>query len=346
MHAFSAANSVAVRLLPGWLAHVGLDLEKSRIRMTWKEHQMETTNTTVSVIHDSAGRGDDTPTGDRVESALELGAFLRRRRESLDPRALGMPRYGRVRTPGLRREEVAQLADIGITWYTKLEQGRPIRVSPRVLEAVASALQCSESETRYLFTLAGLARPGEHMSGKVCRLMPAAVQQILDQLHPLPAVLLNAHFDIQAFNEAFCRLSNLDLNMIPIEERNYIKLVLTNPDIGKVVQDRDQMIRHMAAKFRADMASHLSDPVWERKLHGLLACSGEFREVWQQNLVCATVDHVVKYQYEGSATLEVLKTNWWSTPQLGDRLIVYVPVGEHDWQLLREYIARPRGLSS
>ena len=307
---------------------------------------METTNTTVSVIHDSAGQNDDTPTGDRVESALELGAFLRRRRESLDPRTLGMPRYGRVRTPGLRREEVAQLADIGITWYTKLEQGRPIRVSPKVLEAVASALQCSDSEIRYLFTLAGLAKPGEQMSGKVCRLMPTAVQHLLDHMQPLPAVLLNAHFDIQAFNDAFCRMSNLDLKRIPVEERNYIKLVLTNPDIRKVVQDRDQMIRHMAAKFRADMASHLSDPAWERKLHGLLACSAEFREVWQQNQVCATVDHVVKYRYEGSVTLEVLKTNWWSTPPLGDRLIAYIPVGEKDWQVLRECLARPQGVAS
>lgn len=92
---------------------------------------MKVTDSMTAVITHAAAEHRKTPIDDRVDRAQELGLFLRARRESLDPRRMGLPRYGRTRTPGLRREEVAQLANIGITWYTKLEQGRPIRVSPK-----------------------------------------------------------------------------------------------------------------------------------------------------------------------------------------------------------------------
>src|SRR5690606_3257184 len=90
------------------------------------------------------------------DNRKQLGAFLRARRESLDPQRLGLPRSGRRRTPGLRREEVAMLADVGVTWYTWLEQGRDVNPSSVVMLAVAKALQCTATETRHLFVLAGL----------------------------------------------------------------------------------------------------------------------------------------------------------------------------------------------
>ena len=90
------------------------------------------------------------------ENRKQLGAFLRSRRESLDPQRLGLPRSGRRRTPGLRREEVALLADVGVTWYTWLEQGRDVNPSASVMQAIANALECSATETRHLFLLAGL----------------------------------------------------------------------------------------------------------------------------------------------------------------------------------------------
>ncbi len=101
------------------------------------------------------------------DSRKQLGAFLRARRESLDPQRLGLPRVGRRRTPGLRREEVAMLADVGVTWYTWLEQGREVNPSAAVLSGVASALQCSPLETRHLFVLAGLTPP-ENTQATVC----------------------------------------------------------------------------------------------------------------------------------------------------------------------------------
>lgn len=279
------------------------------------------------------------PVDEKVDRAQELGAFLRARRESLDPQRLGLPRYGRTRTPGLRREEVAQLAEIGITWYTKLEQGRPIRVSAKVLHAVASALQCTDTETRYIFTLAGLASPASGVSRQICRLMPNAVQTIVNQLHPLPAVLQNEKYDIVAFNHAFCRLINRDLNLVPLEERNCIYLALTDPQIRTVLQDPQQVIAHMAARLRAQMAAHLGDPAWERYLQRLLACSPEFSNIWHQNRVCATTDHIVCYRYAGLGALEVLQTNWWSLPVAGERLLVYVPIDDANREILHKRIS-------
>jgi len=287
-----------------------------------------------------------TPIDDREDKALELGAFLRNRRESLDPTRLGMPRYGRIRTPGLRREEVAQLADIGITWYTKLEQGRPIRVSPRVLLAVASALQCTDTETRYLFTLAGLASPATEVTGKICRMMPDAIQTILDHLHPLPAVVQSARFDIMSFNTAFCCMIDRDLNQVPIQDRNCIYLALTDKRVRAVLQDQEQVIGQMAARLRAQMAAHLGDPAWERMLERMLGCSAQFAALWQRNQVGATVDHIVRYKYANLGTIEVLQTNWWSMPVAGDRLLVYVPADEGSGRLLDEKVALGPGCES
>ncbi|HBO3021891.1 TPA: helix-turn-helix domain-containing protein, partial [Pseudomonas aeruginosa] len=107
----------------------------------------------------------DAPASHSAESpaqpsrAEQLGAFLRRRRESIEPQRVGISRLGRRRTPGLRREEVAQLAGVGVTWYTWLEQGRAVRASEQVIGAIARALLCNETETHHLFNLAGLAAP-------------------------------------------------------------------------------------------------------------------------------------------------------------------------------------------
>ena len=124
----------------------------------------------------------------------DLGAFLRTRREHLDPGRLGLPQLGRRRTPGLRREEVAQLADVSTTWYTWLEQGRDVKPSVRALSAIAEALQCSTAERRHLFELAG--QPEPVTPKPACQQITATHQLLLDQLDPMPALVQNARFDI------------------------------------------------------------------------------------------------------------------------------------------------------
>ncbi|HBY4060209.1 TPA: ATP-binding cassette domain-containing protein [Klebsiella pneumoniae] len=136
----------------------------------------------------------------------QLGAFLRARRESLDPQRLGLPRVGRRRTPGLRREEVAMLADVGVTWYTWLEQGREVNPSEAVLVGVANALQCSPLETRHLFVLAGLTPP-EATQVTVCEGISPGTRRMLDSLMPQPASIQKPNFDIVAWNDSI----NIDL---------------------------------------------------------------------------------------------------------------------------------------
>src|SRR6478672_1146918 len=119
----------------------------------------------------------------------ELAAFLRSRRERLTPEQLDLPTSGRRRTPGLRREEVAGIAGVGVTWYTWLEQGRDIRVSEQVLDAITRALRLDANERRHVFTLAGATDPAPSAD---CGNVPAAVRAMLDQLEPYPAAVLNS----------------------------------------------------------------------------------------------------------------------------------------------------------
>src|SRR5579885_2848360 len=120
------------------------------------------------------------------EQRSELANFLRTRRARLSPADVGLPRTARRKTAGLRREEVAQLAGIGVTWYTWLEQGRDINVSAQVMNAVARVLQLDEVERTHLFALAELPEP--HLAERPPQVSPA-IQVVLDQLSPIPAVV-------------------------------------------------------------------------------------------------------------------------------------------------------------
>src|SRR5689334_15098803 len=130
----------------------------------------------------------------------ELAAFLRARRARVGPEAVGLPPGPRRRTPGLRREELAQLAGVGVTWYTWLEQGRPINASVQVLSAVARALRLDPAERDHLFRLAGTPAPPADPAAPV---LDRTCQVILDGLDPMPAVISNGRFDVLLHNAAY-----------------------------------------------------------------------------------------------------------------------------------------------
>jgi transcriptional regulator with XRE-family HTH domain len=273
--------------------------------------------------------------GIEISRALELGAFLRARRESLDPARLGMPRYGRRRTPGLRREEVAHLAEIGTTWYTRLEQGKPIRVSARVLGAVASALQCSGPETRHLFTLAGLEQPAATSHTAVCESLSAASQAILDRLDPIPALIQNARFDIVGYNRAFQRLMGIDFATLPPEDRNCLYLAVSHPGWRAALADWETALPHIVALFRAAMAEHMHEPTWESLLERCMAASAEFRELWPRYQVRGVENHVKRFRHADVGILNLQQSNWWSAPKNGDRLVIYAPADPESEQALQ-----------
>ncbi|HCW48347.1 MAG: helix-turn-helix transcriptional regulator [Mixta calida] len=256
-----------------------------------------------------------------------LGEFLRSRRESLDPVRLGLPRMRHRRTPGLRREEVAQLADVGVTWYTWLEQGREIKASAKTLTAIAAALQCNEAETQHLFRLAGQVWSAGS-AAKACERLSAHTRIMLDSLNPLPAVVQNQRFDIMGHNQAWARLMNVDVETLPEEERNCMWLAFNHPGWRSAVADWHDVMPQMVAMFRAQMGEHLGDPVWEGFLERLLTHSSEFRDAWQRYELRSIENRVKYFQHPQVGRLALRQNNWWSAPRNGDRLMVYIPDDE------------------
>jgi transcriptional regulator with XRE-family HTH domain len=159
---------------------------------------------------------DDTSDGN------ELGDFLRARRAGLDPRRAGLPDDGRLRrVPGLRREELAQLAHVSVDYVVRLEQGRTRRVSRPVLDALADALQLAPDERAYLFTVADVTQAPARQPGK--QKVDRQLRQLLDGMHDIPAMILNRRMDVLAWNRGASALLT-DFGTLPPQERNLIRL--------------------------------------------------------------------------------------------------------------------------
>ncbi|MEU7032870.1 helix-turn-helix domain-containing protein [Streptomyces sp. NPDC046237] len=252
----------------------------------------------------------------------ELAAFLRSRRERITPEQVGLPRGRRRRTPGLRREEVAHLSAVGVTWYTWLEQARDIHVSPQVLDALARALLLDATERTHLFALGGETDPHPESP---CPTVTPALRAMLDQLEPMPACIQNSRYDILAHNRTYGRLL-CDLDALPREDRNCIWLAFTNDEWRAAVAELPDVTRAMAGKFRASMAEHLAEPAWKALLHRLETASPEFREIWARHEVVAQGGRTKIIRNAHVGTLHLEHTNTWLGPTSGPRLVTYVPV--------------------
>lgn len=259
------------------------------------------------------------PSGDRVRQR-ELGAFLRSRRERLDPAELGLPLHGRRRTPGLRREEVAQLAGVGVTWYTWLEQGRAAGASDQVLAAVAGTLLLDGHERAHLFALAAAEpyRPTEAPP------VPAEVRAVLAQLDPFPAFVVDGRHDLVAYNRAYAVLVG-DLDALPAPERNLLWLMFVKRTSSRAVDDGGQARAVMVAQLRAAMVDHLADPAWTGFVARLLAASTGFSELWQRYDVLRPEDTRKRVLHRELDLLCFTQTCGWLAGRTGLRMVTYVP---------------------
>jgi transcriptional regulator with XRE-family HTH domain len=209
------------------------------------------------------------------EARRELGAFLTLRRRSVDPHSLGLPLGGNRRTPGLRREEVALLAGVSHTWYTWLEQGRDIRPSRSVLDALARTLRLSPAEHEYALRLAGHgSAPAPGGPG-----MPAHLQRLLDALSPSPAYVITASWSIVGWNAAYERFYP-GVAAAPAGSRNLLELVFTDPAVRQLLGDWPTDSRRFLAQFRAEVGPRLADPDVIDLVERLRAASPEFRAGW------------------------------------------------------------------
>ena len=218
-----------------------------------------------------------------------LADFLRSRREQLTPEAIGLPVYGRRRTPGLRREEVAALAGVGLTWYTWLEQGRQINASEQVLLAVGQALRLNRTEQNHLFELAGLWPKSPKAAPA-----PAVTEEarlILELLLPYSALLINERLDILAYNRAFRHLFG-DVEEGPPRSLNVAELLFTDPQwqAGHVFEFMKEA-RILVGELRFAMSGHLNDPLWTGFVDRLRRQSPIFDELWEDRIVHYPTNH-------------------------------------------------------
>jgi transcriptional regulator with XRE-family HTH domain len=202
----------------------------------------------------------------------ELGVFLRSRRERITPAEAGLPTTARRRTPGLRREEIAVLAGISATWYTYLEQGRDVQASDQVLAALAAALKLDRSEKDHLFHLAGHA-PNDVVAPDP---LPAEVAAVPGLLHPNPAYIIDATYDVLSHNAAAADL----FPSLAKENPNFARWTFTDPEARHVVVDWEVEARGLLARLRTLGGRHPGEPRFTRLFEDLHEASQEVRSWW------------------------------------------------------------------
>ncbi len=214
---------------------------------------------------------------DDRERRLALADFLRSRRARLSPAEVGLPARTRRRTTGLRREEVAELANVSVAWYVSLEQGRDIHPSEQVLESLAQALLLPPEERRHLFLLAEKRMPASPLSPSE-EINPALRRAVLN-LDPHPAFVLGPRWDYLAWNRATDYLWAIS-QMAPPHARNHIWQLFSHRDDRLDRPGWEQYARGMLAEFRADATRHAGDPAFEELINDLLRSSPQFRAWW------------------------------------------------------------------
>jgi transcriptional regulator with XRE-family HTH domain len=220
-----------------------------------------------------------------------LGTYLRDRRTKLDPAAFGFPSERR-RTLGLRREEVAQRANISPTWYTWLEQGRGGAASPDVLDRIARALMLTDVEREHLFLL-GLGRPPEVRYRKNEGVTPR-LQRVLDALDPSPAVIRTAIWDVVGWNRA-ATVMLLDYGSLPPEQRNILRFIFLDPRARAAQYDWESVARFVLGAFRVDAARAGAAAEVEPLVDELCRLSPDFKAMWRDNDVRAPHGEAVKH---------------------------------------------------
>jgi transcriptional regulator with XRE-family HTH domain len=209
----------------------------------------------------------------------QLGSYLKDRRTRLDPAAFGFP-MRRRRTPGLRREEVAQRAHVSATWYTWLEQGRGGAPSAAVLERIARALMLTEVEREHLFLL-GLGRPPE-VRYQVTEGVTPRLQRVLDSLELSAALVKTSTWDVVAWNRAAAVVLK-DYGSLPLEQRNILRLMFLDPQVRAAQADWESVARFVVAAFRADAARAGASRNVQALVDELSQLSPEFAAMWRDN---------------------------------------------------------------
>jgi transcriptional regulator with XRE-family HTH domain len=235
----------------------------------------------------------------RADHRTELAEFLRARRDAVTPEQVGLPRgASRRRTPGLRREEVAMLAGVSLTWYTWLEQGRRINASDDVLAAIGRALRLDEAGIEHLLAL---AQPSP-ISIEAPQEAPTALVRLIRALEPAPAYVLGPRWEFLAWNAAQARLYP-PIDELHGIERNLLWVLFADPFTRELIVDWDIHARQALAEFRAGASTLRSDPHFAELIEHLHDASSEFAAWWREHDVSGFETRIRRFRHPAAGLL-------------------------------------------
>jgi transcriptional regulator with XRE-family HTH domain len=271
-----------------------------------------------------------------MTDANSLGIYLKDRRAKLDPTAFGFP-LKRRRTPGLRREEVAQRANVSATWYTWLEQGRGGAPSADVLDRIARAMMLTDVEREHLFLL-GLGRPPEVRYRAPEGISPR-LQRVLDTLEYSPAFIRTATWDVIAWNRAAAAVLT-DYSTLPDGQRNVLRMMFRDSRVRAAQPNWQSVARYVVASFRADVARAGAARNVQSLVDELCATSPEFAAMWSDNDVQAHGDgvKVLHHPIAGPLSMEFSAFAVDGRPDLN--MVIYNPATPADADKIRALLKR------
>jgi transcriptional regulator with XRE-family HTH domain len=260
-----------------------------------------------------------------MSGTARLGDFLQTRRSQLRPEDVGVPTYGEQRrVPGLRREELARLAGVSVSYYTRLEQGHSPSASPEVLDALATALLLDEAERQYLHTLARPAKQVRRARRPAPERVPEATGQLLDALADLPALVLGRRTDVLAWNRLGHALfaGHLDFDAVDQAARrpNMARLVFLDPHTRELYADWPSKAKAVVGNLRLMVGQHPDDAALHELVGQLSARSTDFASMWADHRVkaCATAVYEMRHPLVGSLVV----TQQTLTNGLGPSIVV------------------------
>ncbi|MBJ7602594.1 MAG: helix-turn-helix domain-containing protein [Candidatus Dormibacteraeota bacterium] len=257
--------------------------------------------------------------GSETTTRQELSAFLKSRRARLNPETIGLRNGRRRRTPGLRREEVADLAGVGLTWYTWLEQGRDIRVSAQVLGAISRALQLEPAERTHLFRLGGQEPPSEPATA--C--MSPRMLRVLECWDPFPAYVTGRRREVLAWNRASEVVYGW--SALPDHRRNSLWRMFMVADGRRLLLDWEREAELMVAAFRADAGRDLTDPDYQELINDLIEGSSEFAALWRRQDVHGRPEGLKRLKHPELGRLDLEFTTYQVGEQPSLRLHLFTP---------------------
>lgn len=280
--------------------------------------------------------------GIETATRAELSEFLKSRRARVSPESAGLPSGRRRRTPGLRREEVADLAGVGLTWYTWLEQGRDIRVSPDVLSGIARALRLEPAERAHLFRLAGHAPPASESAGDI---ISPRLRRMLDAWDPYPAHITGRRRDVVAWNRASEAINSW--SQLPDGRRNTLWFMFMTNLARQMLVNWEQEAALSVAAFRAEAGRDLSQPAYQELITDLLEGSPDFAVLWARQDVRARQEGLKPFRHPELGHFDLEYTSFQVVDQPSLRLLLYTPADDgRSETALRQAIARHLEVSS